>query len=86
MIDPVSILTQIINILFGGISTSAAKFGEGLNDLMAHLFLQFSEGAVTSSLSIFGIFVCIMAAVSITIGLGRLAIKFFTSWGKNRYM
>lgn len=84
--DAITVMTNIIHILFGGISTSAVDFANGINDLMSHLFLAYSDGAVTSNLTPFAVFVCIFGGISLCIGIGRLVVKFFTGWGKNRYM
>ena len=83
-----AILTTIIQILFGGLTTIAPLLGNGLSEIMGHMFFTYdaTSGALTSDLSVFGCVVLIFWAISIAMGIGRLIVKFITGGGKNRYM
>ena len=75
-----NILTQIIQILVGGLSEMATGLGKGLNDLVTNLFVQTAtDGA--QSLTIFGTVTVIFAGVGLAIGLSRWVVNFITSLG-----
>lgn len=64
-----AILTEIIDLLVGGISEIASGIGSGLQTLVTSIFL---EGTGESqSLSIFGGMIVIFAGVALAIGLSR---------------
>lgn len=79
-----TILTQIIELLVGGIKGVASGIGEGLSTLAQSIFLQAgAEGALT--LSTFGSLIVIFAGISLAIGLSRWVVNFVTSLGaRNR--
>lgn len=78
-----SILTEIINLLVGGISGVATGIGQGLSTLAQSVFLD-TSGA-TPVLSAFGALVVIFAGISLAIGLCRWVVNFVTSLGaRNR--
>lgn len=75
-----TILTEIIEILVGGITGIGEGIGAGLSALATSIFLG-AEGA----LSVFGSLVIVFAAVSLGIGLTRWVLNFVTSLGaRNR--
>lgn len=78
------ILTQIIELLVGGISGVAKGIGGGLSELAQSIFLSAgAEGAQT--LSAFGSLIVIFAGISLAIGLSRWVVNFVTSLGaRNR--
>lgn len=74
-----NILTQIIEILVGGIAGVAEGIGGGLSTLASSIFL--AEGA----LSTFGTLVVVFAGIGLSIGLSRWVLNFVTSLGaRNR--
>ena len=78
-----NILTEIINLLVGGISGVATGIGQGLSTLAQSVFLDTSGAAPT--LSAFGALVVIFAGISLAIGLCRWVVNFVTSLGaRNR--
>lgn len=78
-----NILTEIINLLVGGISGVATGIGQGLSTLAQSVFLD-TSGA-TPTLSAFGALVVIFAGISLAIGLCRWVVNFVTSLGaRNR--
>lgn len=75
-----NILTQIIQILVGGLSQMASGLGEGLNQLVSNLFVQAGEGG-TQTLTTFGTVTIVFAGVGLAIGLSRWVVNFITSLG-----
>lgn len=75
-----TILTEIVEILVGGISGVAEGIGAGLSTLASAIFLT-AEGA----LSVFGTLVVVFAGVALAIGLSRWVLNFVSSMGaRNR--
>lgn len=82
-----AILTEIIELLVGGITGVAKGIGSGLSDLAQSIFLTTTgSGAdATTSLSVFGALIIIFAGISLAIGLSRWVVNFCTSLGaRNR--
>ena len=78
-----TILTEIINILVGGLTSFATGFGSGLTALVGAIFID-SSGA-TPQLSTMGGLIVVFAGVSLAIGLSRWVLDFCTSLGaRNR--
>lgn len=81
------LLTQIIQLLVGGISGVATGIGGGLSTLAENIFMTTvgtGEGA-TTELSVFGSLIIIFAGISLAIGLCRWVVNFVTSLGaRNR--
>lgn len=73
------IMTQMIQLLVGGIVEMAKGIGAGLSEIANSIFLQTVEGVV--SLSTFGAMILIFAGISLAIGLTRWGLQFFTSLG-----
>lgn len=70
------ILTNIIEILVGGITGIAEGIGAGLSTLAQSIFLT-AEGG----LSTFGILIVVFAGISLAVGLCRWVVNFVTSLG-----
>lgn len=78
-----AILTQIIELLVGGITGVAEGIGTGLSTLAKSIFMQGSGD--TQTLSTFGALIVIFAGISLAIGLSRWVVNFVTSLGaRNR--
>lgn len=78
-----AILTQIIELLVGGITGVAKGIGGGLSELAQSIFMQ--QTGETWSLSVFGSLIIIFAGISLAIGLSRWVVNFCTSLGsRNR--
>ena len=75
---PQNLLSEIVQLLVGGISGIATGIGDGLSTLAQSVFIETSDG----SLTVFGSLVVIFAGVSLAIGLSRYIVNFLTSWGK----
>lgn len=71
-----SLITSIISILMGGISSLSYGIGSGLTDLVSSIFVSSNGG-----LSLFGGVIIVFAGLSFAIGLCRLIISFITSLG-----
>lgn len=79
----VDLLTQIIQLLVGGISGVASGVGGGLSTLAKSIFLDVGETSTT--LSVFGSLIVIFAGISLAVGLSRWVVNFVTSLGaRNR--
>lgn len=74
------ILTEIIELLTGGITGVAEGIGTGFSTLAQNIFLVAgTDGAQT--LSVFGSIVVIFAGISLALGLIRWVLNFITSLG-----
>lgn len=78
-----AILSEIIQILVGGIQGIAEGVGTGLSTLAQNVFLQtVGTGAeATTTLSVFGILVCCFGGIALAIGLCKFIVNWLTSWG-----
>lgn len=78
-----AILTEIINLLTGGITGIASGIGQGLSTLAQSVFLSgTAESGYT--LSIFGALVAIFGGISLAIGLSRLVVRWVSTLGGSR--
>lgn len=77
-----AVLTEIINLLVGGITGVAQGVGQGVSTLAQDIFLT-GSGTTESpyALSVFGGVVIIFAGISLAIGLCRWVMSFVTSLG-----
>lgn len=80
--DGGAIITEIIEILTSGITGIAGAIGGGLNDLVQQLF--FTTTGDTTSMSVFGIMVCVFAGIGLAIGLSRLVVSWLGSLGGSK--
>lgn len=71
-----NILTEIIQLLTGGLAEMATGIGSGLNSLARSIFLT-TEG----TLSLFGGLIVIFAGIALAVGLSRWVVNFLTSLG-----
>ena len=74
-----AVLTEIIDILVGGITGIATGVGSGLAALVSNIFLDTT--GETTKLSVFGGVIVIFAGVSLAIGLCRWVTNWVTSLG-----
>ena len=78
-----ALLTEIIQLLVGGISGVATGIGGGLSTLAQNIFMD--TAGDTQKLSVFGGLIVIFAGISLAIGLSRWVVNFVTSLGaRNR--
>lgn len=75
-----TMLSNIIEILVGGITGVATGVGQGLQSLVQQLFAS-PEGDLT----LFGTLIIVFAGIALAIGLCRWVLNFVTSLGaRNR--
>lgn len=74
-----ALLTEIIQLLVGGITGIAEGVGTGLQNLVSSIFIETT--GETQSLSVFGGMVVIFAGVALAIGLSRWVVNWLTSLG-----
>lgn len=75
-----AILTQIISILVAGITAMGKGIGEGLSSLTTAVFMTGTGESAT--LSVFGTFVIVFAAIALSMSLTRWVVNFVTSLGQ----
>lgn len=74
-----TILTQIIEILVGGITGVAEGVGAGLSTLAQNIFL--SGTGEQQTLSVMGTLIVVFAGISLALALSRWVLNFVTSLG-----
>lgn len=83
-----SVLTEIIGIITGGLTTMATNIGQGLQNFVQSIFVTSTtstSGDTTYSLTVFGGVVCIFAGIGLAVSLGRLVLGWVMSLGgRNR--
>lgn len=79
----VAILTEIVQILVGGISGIATGIGQGLNELVTELFVVTAEGGAMT-LSVFGGVVAVFAGIALAVGLSKFVTKWIASLGARK--
>lgn len=77
-----AIVTEIIEILTAGITGIATGIGSGLKSLVDNIF--FTTSGETTTMSTFGIMVCVFAGISLAIGLSRLIVRWLSTLGGSR--
>lgn len=81
-----AIVEEIISILVAGIDGIAEGIGGGLKALVDSIFFTTTgtgSDAVTT-MSTFGIMVCVFAGISLAIGLSRLIVRWLSTLGGSR--
>lgn len=76
-----TILTEIINLLIGGITGIASGIGSGLSELVSNIFLVVGETGTIEGMSVFGGLIVVFAGVALAIGLSRWVVNWVTSLG-----
>lgn len=74
-----SILSEIVQILVGGITGMANGIGSGLNTMATSLFIDSTGNSQT--LSVFGGIVAIFGGIALAVGLTTLVTKWIMSLG-----
>lgn len=80
-----AVLTQIIEILVGGITKVAEGIGAGLSTLVQQIMVT-GAGTTESpyALTTFGIIVVVFAGIGLALGLCRLIVHWVTTLGASR--
>lgn len=76
-----TILTEIINLLIGGLTGIASGIGSGLSELVSNIFLEVGETGTIEGMSVFGGLIVVFAGVALAIGLSRWVVNWVTSLG-----
>lgn len=76
-----TILTEIIDLLIGGITGIAGGIGSGLSELVSSIFLDVGETGTIEGMSVFGGLIVVFAGVALAIGLSRWVVNWVTSLG-----
>lgn len=78
-----AVLSEIIDILVGGLTQMASGIGSGLTSLARSIFLEevTTGDTTTTQLSVFGGLVVVFAGISLAIGLSRWVVGWVTSLG-----
>ena len=76
------VLTEIVQLLVGGIQGIAQGIGQGLQQLVTAIFLT-GEGTSASpyALSVYGGVIVVFAGISLAIGLCRMIVYWVSSLG-----
>lgn len=74
-----AILTEIVQILVGGIQGMASGIGSGLNQMATSLFIDTTGN--TQTLSVFGGLVAVFGGIALAVGLTTLVTKWIMSLG-----
>ena len=71
-----AVLTEIIQLLTGGITSVATAIGSGLQSLVTNLFVDTTGDSY--ALTVFGALAIVFMGVTLAIGLCRWVINFVT--------
>lgn len=77
-----SILTEIIEILTGGIAGVSEGVGKGLQSLASNIFLDTTGG--TQTLSVMGTLIVVFAGIGLAIGLSKFVLYWVASLGASK--
>ena len=75
-----NIMTQILQILFAGLTTTATSMGGAIVAMVQAVFLTGTGENIT--LNIFGQLVVVFAGISLALQLFRWSLGFITSFGR----
>lgn len=77
----VSVLTEFINLLVGGVTAMATGIAGGISSMASGLFLDTS--GTTPTLSVFGGIMGIFCGVALAVGITTRVFLWITSLGNN---
>lgn len=81
-----TVLTEIISILVGGLTSFGQGLAQSLQQIVTAMFLT-GDGTTNNpyALSVFGGVICIFGGISLAVGISRWVLNFITSLGvRNR--
>lgn len=76
-----SIMTEILSLLFSGLTETATSMGTAIVNMVKAIFLQTTEGV--TSLNVFGSLIVIFAGISLALSLFRLMVVHIASLNGN---
>ena len=71
-------MTAILELLFGGFTETAKQMGIGLSEFVKGIFLNTTEGSLTT----FGMLAVIFAGIALALSLCKFILVWVTSFGK----
>lgn len=77
-----AVLTEIIQLLVGGIQGIATGIGSGVSSLVSNIFLDTTGD--TQKLSVFGGVIAVFGGIALAVGLSRWVMNFLTSLGAKK--
>lgn len=81
-----AVLTELINLIVGGLSAMATGIGTGIGDLVTEIFLAVNETGEVTGLSTFGSVIAIFAGISLAVGLSKLVVHWVSGLGGSKAM
>lgn len=78
------ILTQIIQILTGGLVSFGTGLGSGIQAIVQALFVDVDTGTGAQTLTLFGTLIVVFAAISLCVGITRKLFAWVTSLGGSK--
>lgn len=79
-----AILSQIIEILVGGLTSFGTGIGSGIQSIVQSLFVSVDSGTGAQSLTIFGVLIVTFAAISLAVGITRRLFSWVTTLGGSK--
>ena len=79
-----SILSQIIEILVGGLTSFGTGIGNGIQSIVQSLFVSVDTTTGAQSLTIFGMLIVTFAAISLAVGITRRLFSWVTTLGGSK--
>lgn len=76
-----SILSQIIEILTGGLVSFGSGLGAGIQSIVQALFVNIDSGTGAQTLTVFGIVITVFAAIGLAVGITRRLFNWVISLG-----
>lgn len=77
-----NLLSEIIEILVGGITNIASGIGSGLQSLVTDIFVTGSGTAESPyKLSVYGGVIVVFAGIALAVGLSRFVVNWLSSLG-----
>lgn len=76
-----SILSQIIEILTGGLVSFGTGLGAGIQAIVQALFVNVDSGTGAQTLTVFGTVIVVFAGVSLAVGITRRLFGWIVSLG-----
>ena len=76
-----AVLTEMVELLTGGLTQYAAGIGSGMQEFATSMFLKTSETGDVAGLSTIGGLVAIFGGVTLAVGLSTLFFNWVTSLG-----
>lgn len=77
-------MSDMIELLTGGLTGMATGIGGGLKNLVTELFLETGTEGTITGMSILAGVVCVFGGIALAVGLSRGVVGWITSLGSSR--